>query len=191
MACSIYICGGMNIKMLMKNYSVAKAKIQDVSAIAEIYDEVNDWFSQNINFNLPDWIKGSYPIINDAINAIEEDSLFVLKLEEKTLGSVIINHKQLYDYPLISWGIDAEPKDVFSMHTLVIKPNYREKGLGKILVKYAIKHCRNEGAKTIRLDTYKANIPAQKLYKSCGFNHITDWTTTKLKANICVFEYIF
>jgi RimJ/RimL family protein N-acetyltransferase len=50
--------------------------------------------------------------------------------------------------------------------------HYRGQGLGKRLIQFAIQFCRENKIEYIDLSVFAHNIPAIKLYKSCGFKQI-------------------
>ncbi|MDF2685563.1 MAG: Acetyltransferase [Clostridia bacterium] len=176
--------------MLSTSFTVEKAAAGDIAGISALYDEVNDFLASTINYNSPRWVKGVYPAAETAEKAFCGGTLFVLKKDNKIAGSCIINNEQHPDYKRVKWSLSAEPEEVLSVHTLVTSPSFRKQGIAKKLLEFAVDYSRKNGAKTIRLDTYKANIPAINLYKKCGFKEAAEITTTVTKVRIVVFEYV-
>ena len=58
------------------------------------------------------------------------------------------------------------------LHTLVIDPDKKRKGLGKSFVKFYEKYSKNSGCKYLRLDTNEKNVNARGMYKKMGYREI-------------------
>ena len=61
-------------------------------------------------------------------------------------------------------------------------PDYRDKGLARLLVNRAIEHARQYGAEICVLDVRDDNKPAYKLYESLGFLHYDSNIDLKLET---------
>ena len=55
------------------------------------------------------------------------------------------------------------------IHTLVIHPAWSGKGKARELVAFCEEHCRKQGKRVIRLDTYVNNHPANTMYPRLGY----------------------
>ena len=169
------------------------ASARDAELVGDIYDAVNDYFSEHENFCYPNWQKGKYPLLEDARRAMENRTLYVLKVEENIAGAVIIDHSQHPEYKKIPWTLSVPDEDVMTLHTVVIHPACRGRGYGEKLVRFGIDFCKTAGAKTIRLDTHYKNIPARRLYEKCGFVSLGRHSAfvDGLMQEFDVFEYRF
>jgi hypothetical protein len=78
--------------------------------IENLYNAVNDFNKSNINY--PGWKKGVYPVRETAIIGINNNGLFVLRLNNKILGTVILSNEPEIAYKDVTWGIKAEYKDI-------------------------------------------------------------------------------
>ena len=58
------------------------------------------------------------------------------------------------------------------LHTLVIDPEDKGRGLGRRFVRFYEDYARQEGCKCLRLDTNSRNTSARALYKSMGYEEI-------------------
>jgi putative acetyltransferase len=56
-----------------------------------LYDVLNDYLWSTVNF--PGWIKGIYPILENAVSGIKDKSLFIARCNGEITGSVILNHQ--------------------------------------------------------------------------------------------------
>lgn len=57
----------------------------DIDELEELYDNLNDYLSATTNY--PGWIKGIYPVRENAVAGIEDNTLFVLRCNGKIAGS--------------------------------------------------------------------------------------------------------
>lgn len=149
---------------------IEKGTKDDIKELGELYDQLNDYLASHINY--PGWIKGVYPIEEDAKVAIAEGTLYVLRLNQKIVGSIILRHKPETVYEKVDWKIDLDYADIFVVYTLVVHPDYLKQGIGKKLIEFVIEESYNNNIKAIRLDVYEKNIPAIQLYQQYGFEYI-------------------
>jgi len=152
------------------NLLIEKAKSTDLNELENLYGMVNDFLESNINY--PGWKKGVYPVRQNALEGINSDSLFVARVEGRIVGTIILNHNAEKAYHNVRWSFESDYSDVFVVHTFLVHPEFLKRGIGKQLLEYAEQYGKNLKIKALRLDVYENNMPAIKLYKSCGFNYI-------------------
>lgn len=58
---------------------------------------------------------------------------------------------------------------VAEIHSMYIKPNYRQKGIAKSFLEYVFLVAKQNGVEMIKLEVVTTNMFAYKLYKSVGF----------------------
>lgn len=143
----------------------------NLDKIEQLYNDVNDALEMGINYS--GWKKGIYPIREDAIEAIENNNLFVVRNNNKIVGSIILNHKPENAYDSAKWQYSGDYNHVFVIHTLVVHPSFQKLGIGKKLMNFAESFGLKNDIKSIRLDVYENNIPGIKLYESCGYRYIS------------------
>lgn len=85
---------------------IDKGKIDDIDEIEDLYSELNDILEQGINY--PGCKKGVHPIREDAIKGIEENNLYVVKMNNKIVGALILNHELERGYETAKWLCDVE-----------------------------------------------------------------------------------
>lgn len=142
----------------------------DIAAIAELYDTLNDYLAANINY--PGWLKGVYPVREDAEAGLKEGNLFVVKRNGEIIGSVILNHHPESGYHEVQWLTECDYSQVIVIHTLVVHPDYLSQGIGQSLMDFALQYAKTTGMKSIRLDVYEKNGPAIRLYEKNGYTYI-------------------
>ncbi|MCR5040953.1 MAG: GNAT family N-acetyltransferase [Clostridia bacterium] len=55
---------------------------------------------------------------------------------------------------------------------VAVRDGFQGRGLGKQITNGVLDECRADGHGGVLLRTHRDNIPAQKLYEACGFEHI-------------------
>ena len=142
----------------------------DIDELEEPYDNLNDYLSATTNY--PGWIKGIYPVRENAVAGIEDNTLFVLRCNGKIAGSIILDHHPDEAYNSVSWKVDVDYSSIFVIRTFVVHPSFLKMGVGRALMDYSFEQAQQSGIKSIRLDVYENNLPAISLYEKCGFEYI-------------------
>jgi len=161
------------------DYIIEMGTTNDIDSLEDLYNNLNDYFKLGTNY--PGWAKGIYPIRETAVKGIQNKNLFLLKLNHEIAGSIILNHEPETAYAQVTWGIEADYKDVVVIHTLVVSPKYLKMGIGKNLMDFAKRYSIEQEMKTIRLDVSIHNTPAISLYEKCGCEYVE---TVDLGLNI-------
>ena len=147
---------------------IRPARDADLDPIARIYEEVLDQEDAR-PVSYTNWQRGRYPTRDTARQALEEGTLWVLEEEGAVCGCVNLNGVQLPEYSQLPWSIPAAPEEVGVIHTLVIRPSLSGRGLARRLVDFCEEELRRQGKRTVRLDTYEGNLPANTMYPRLGY----------------------
>ncbi|SMC22302.1 Acetyltransferase (GNAT) family protein [Clostridium acidisoli DSM 12555] len=142
----------------------------DIDELEKLYNDLNDYLAKGVNY--PGWIKGIYPVRQNAIDGVKHGNLHVATHNGKIVGALILNHEPEPAYYKAKWKFDSDYSDVFVIYTFVVHPNFLKCGVGKTLIEFSFEHSIKSHAKSVRLDVYEKNIPAIKLYEKCGFEYI-------------------
>ncbi len=151
----------------MRDITIELGKASDLLAVSMLYDDLNDELARGINY--PGWLKNIYPTKETALEGIEEGTLYIAKLDEEIAGTIILNSKQPGGYETLEWSVDEQGEEVMVIHTLAVHPKFLRYGIARRLLEFADQLARTKAARTIRLDVYTNNLPAIKLYESCGY----------------------
>lgn len=154
----------------INDYIIEKGTIDDIDELEQLYNDLNDYLAKGVNY--PGWIKGVYPIRQNAIDGIKQHNLYVARYSRKIVGSFILSHKPEPVYYKAKWEIEIDYSDVFVIYTFVVHPDFLKCGVGKALIDFSIKCGMKLNLKSIRLDVYEKNIPAISLYEKSGFKYI-------------------
>ena len=149
---------------------IRKAVSKDIDAVVSIYDKIHT--AEEKGKVVIGWKRDIYPIRKTAEDATLRDDLFVMEEDGFLFGSGIINKEQVDVYEKAKWNHDAKPEEMMVLHTLVIDPDKKRKGLGKSFVKFYEEYAKNNGCKYLRLDTNEKNVNARAMYKKLGYKEI-------------------
>lgn len=75
-------------------------------------------------------------------------------------GGEIVGHVQI---------VPSAGKDIFEVKSLAVQENRRSQGIGTVLIKAALSHCRERQAKVVLVATAAASTDALKFYQRLGF----------------------
>ncbi|MBE6930471.1 MAG: GNAT family N-acetyltransferase [Ruminococcaceae bacterium] len=148
--------------------SIRPAVTADLDAIAQLYDDLNDYLAAH--GNPPHWKKGVYPIRSHAEDALSRGELYVAVIDSTIAGTVVYSPEQGEVYKTVSWGTDFDVP-VIVICKLAVHPAFLGCGVGAKLLDYAAEVGAGRGVKAVRLDVYEENLPAIRLYEKCGFQY--------------------
>lgn len=148
------------------------ASIEDLPELEQLYDALHHRLEQGPNY--PGWRRGVYPVKETALKGIEAQTLYIAKQEGAVAGSVILNHESELAYEGAPWQIEADKENLFVVHTLVVHPQFSKLGVGGQLMEFARQEGMRQGMRAIRLDVYKGNLPAIRLYERSGYRYIAN-----------------
>lgn len=150
--------------------NIRKALAADIDAINEIYEHIHTEKEQGqVNTG---WIRGVYPTRATAEAALSRNDLFVEEMDGKIVGTAILNQVQVDIYKEAPWQYDVPDEQVMVLHTLVIDPYVKGRGLGTAFVAYYEQYALEHGCFYLRMDTNELNVNARSLYKKLNYNEI-------------------
>lgn len=149
---------------------IDRGKISDIDELELLYNDLNYYFECHTNY--PGWKKGIYPVRQTAADGIECGGLFVARIENRIVGTVILRHEPEPAYSQADWHVDLSYDDILVVHTLAVHPLFLKRGVGKKLMGFILEYGKENNIKAIRLDVYEKNKPAINLYKQYGFQFI-------------------
>lgn len=168
LSCLSYNCSNID-KM---NSIIRKAHtIDDVESVSDIYDLIHTQEEEGAVSK--GWKRGIYPIFQTALQAFDNDTLFVKCINDRVVASAIINQYQPEGYTTADWQYAADENKVGVLHTLVVHPDFSRQGLGKEFVAFFEFHCRSLGYDVVRLDTQVKNKRPFNLYPKLGYRLAT------------------
>jgi len=149
---------------------IIPGRAADLDELAALYDELNDHLAAHTNF--PGWIKGIYPIRESAEDGLADNSLFVARIKDKIVGSIILNHRPEEAYNDVTWLSENDYARIFVIHTLTVHPRYQKRGIAEKLLAFAEEEAMQKNIRALRLDVYQHNAPAIALYEKMGYKYV-------------------
>ena len=150
---------------------IRKATVEDISAIAALYNEAIDYEDSHIKYT--SWKKGIYPTADTARFGIKNDSLYVFEDNGTLLASVILDNRQPPEYRNVEWGVCAKHNEVLVIHTLCVHPSCAGLGIGSAIIEFAKQLAQKTNCVAIRLNTTSRNTLASRFYEKNGFNVVS------------------
>lgn len=153
--------------MMGGDLRIRKAVEADLDGVGKLYEDVCDYLDAHGNY--PGWKKGIYPVRRDAERGMMANALYVARIGERTVGTVILTHEPEDGYGNGKWLTEDDYRRIYVVHTLAVHPDFLKCGIGTELLVFAERVAREEQCVSIRLDVVKDNIPAERLYQKCGY----------------------
>jgi len=149
------------------NAVIRKAVEGDIPAVAAIYEAIHG--EEAAGRATTGWLPGIYPVRATAEEALRKDELYVLEEAGAVLAAAKINREQVDVYADVPWLYAAAEDEVLVLHTLVVHPACKGRGLGSRFVAFYEELAREMGCPVLRMDTNERNLAARALYKKLGY----------------------
>jgi len=103
---------------------------------------------------------------------IERGELYVLEIDEKIEGIIVISTRIDDEYVPIKW-LTPNANNIY-IHRLAVNPKLQGKGFAQQLMTFAETHAKENGFASIRLDTFSQNKRNQKFYETRNYQRLGD-----------------
>ena len=150
--------------------NLRKAKACEAPNILKFYEDIIESI-RNSEFK-PKWNE-KYPDLDYIKTSIEKEELYVCCNMDKIISSFILNNAFDNNYSSVKWQINANPSEIFIIHTFAINSHNRSKGLSSKILNEIKKIAHKNNVKTIRIDIIDGNTGAEKVFEKLGFKYIT------------------
>lgn len=153
---------------------VELAKIEDLDAIHKLIYDRCLWFSEK---GVKGWNSDFYPNKYNQDYFKEQmkiNKLLVVKTDNKVCGVMLLKDEDK-DF----WN---DNKSCYYIHHLATDINI--KGIGKLLLNYAIEQCKKDNKEYLRLDCYKTSAFLNEYYKKVGFNNVGNGKLEEYEYNL-------
>ena len=122
-----------------------------------------------ISNNIFQWNE-HYPNIETFENDVLNESLFVLEINNKLIGCLVISNDMDEFYKKVKW-LTPNYNNIY-LHRLAIDPCYQKKGFAKQLMTFSFEYAKANNIKSIRLDTFSGNPFNNIFYSNLGFEKL-------------------
>ena len=137
---------------MKENFIIKEATVKDSEKIGEVFDLYRQFYKKN-----PDKIISIEYIKQRLTN--KESTIFFVEEDNVCIGIV-----QLY---VTFDSLELNKKII--LYDLFVRPEYRKKGIGAMLMDASKDFAENNGISGIELSTAISNGTAQRLYESLGY----------------------
>lgn len=145
---------------------IRKATTADIDTILDITRACAEHLIMNTIFQ---W-NTHYPKRESFENDVDRQELYVLELENKSIGCIVISTRMDDEYTLINW-LTPNVNNSY-IHRLAIHPKHQGQGYAQKLMDYAEDYLRIHKFASVRLDTFSQNIRNQKFYARRGYQKL-------------------
>ena len=150
--------------------TIRKAARADLDAVCRIYDQTHT--AEERGEAAIGWQRGVYPERETAEAALARGDLFVQEQNGEIVGTAILNQTQVDSYAGANWRYDAPDSEVMVLHTLVIDPEAKSRGLGREFAAFYEGYALAHGCRYLRIDTNARNARARRFYQKLGYAEI-------------------
>jgi ribosomal protein S18 acetylase RimI-like enzyme len=140
-----------------------QAKPDQLEEIVPMYEEVKKVMNENALYQWGD----DYPNADVLEEDIRQGHMYLLTEGNRILGAVVLDQHFEPEYESIPWH---DLSDRFLViHRLSVNPAFQGRGIAKTLLGEIEWFAKEQGYKSIRLDTQVTNRKAMSLYDSQGY----------------------
>lgn len=147
---------------------IRKASIPDIKPIIEITKACAKTMADNGIFQWNDY----YPNPSAFENDIKRQELYVLEIDFKVQGCIVISTFMDAEYQPINW-LTLNGNSLY-IHRLAILPELQGMGYAQQLMCFAEQFAIDNNYNSIRLDTFSMNKRNQKFYELRGYKRLGD-----------------
>lgn len=140
----------------------------EYKAVTELYHQVTAYLQEHINY--PRW-DSAHPSDKGVADAIENGTQYACVYDGEIRGAVVLSEDPEGNYDIGKWSAELKRGEYLVIHVLAVHPDCGGRGLGGFTVDQCISIAKKNGYKAVRLDVVPGNIPAERLYKSRGFEY--------------------
>ena len=145
---------------------IRKAIKDDLHRIIEITKACAVFMISN---NIFQWNE-HYPNIETFENDVLNENLYVLEINKKLIGCLVISHEMDEFYKKVKW--QTPNYNNIYLHRLAVDPSYQKKGYAKQLMNFSFEYAKVNNIKSIRLDTFSGNPFNNIFYSNLGFKKL-------------------
>jgi ribosomal protein S18 acetylase RimI-like enzyme len=132
--------------------NIKKANVNDVDAIAELFDLYRNFYDQESD------LEGAKSFLRERLNN-GESTLFLASVDNESVGFAQL-------YPSFS---SVSLKRTWILNDLYVRKEHRGKRIGEALLQHVLTFAKETGTKGVLLETDEENVVAQRLYEKMGF----------------------
>ncbi len=111
----------------------------------------------------------TYPQAVDFEKDIRKKELFINEIDGRVGGFLCINHHEPEEYAQIHWSSHQKP---LVLHRMAVASEFRGRGIGAVLLRFAEELARKNGVAYLRSDTNSLNPKMNALFQKMGYTFV-------------------
>jgi ribosomal protein S18 acetylase RimI-like enzyme len=111
-----------------------------------------------------------YPSAQAFETDIDRDELFVLKVDNQIIGTLVCSIFMDKEYESIDW-LTPNGENLY-IHRLAVHPEHQMQGHARTLMEYAEAFAKAQHLTSVRLDTFSQNQRNQRFYEARGYSKL-------------------
>jgi ribosomal protein S18 acetylase RimI-like enzyme len=147
---------------------IRRAKISEITDILSITKECAHHMIENGIYQWNEY----YPTRAAFERDVARNELFVLEIDNKIIGTIVISTHMDEEYKAVQW-LTPDDNNVY-VHRLSIHPKNQGMGYAKDLMDFAENHASLNGFISVRLDTFSQNKRNQEFYETRRYRKLGD-----------------
>ena len=147
---------------------IRRAKISEITDIITISKACAQYM---IDKGIYQWNE-LYPSREHYEKDLNRDELFVLELEDKIIGTIVLSTFMDEEYKAVKW-LTPNGNSLY-VHRLSIHPENQGQGRAQELMDFAEDFAKTNNFESIRLDTFSQNKRNQRFYEARGYKKLGD-----------------
>ena len=172
------------MEILSKN--ITNLSIDQLNRIVNLYSIVKCWLVEN---NITQWPK-DYPDMEVLKNDLIKGDYYGLIIKDKLAGVIVINTKIDRRYfDILNWKTNINNESL-TVHRLAVCPNFQGKGIASLLMDFAETQGKENGFKSLVLDTFSENKKNIRFYEKRGYKKVGQIEFNHTKIPFTCFEKI-
>ncbi|MBR3234270.1 MAG: GNAT family N-acetyltransferase [Atopobiaceae bacterium] len=145
----------------------------DLDSVWQFYVDVCN--HQAVDPYTPLWTLGVYPSKEVIAEHIENGDLYLFTDDKRPVAAMALVPHDDPEYAEVPWPSKATGEEACSVHLLAVHPDVRGQGIGRELVREAIRLARAWDKRAIHLDVVPSNLSAKSMYLAEGFSFVCSW----------------
>ena len=148
------------------NYCIREFHPSDKDAVLAIWRQGRSFLSEN---GVNQWQKGDYPGEEEfLIDSARERGRVVVK-DGEIVGAFAFTLTPELSYSSLSGSWDTEEGEYLTLHRTAVREDRRGEGIMGAILSFALVLARDNGKKSVRVDTHQDNASMRKALEKNGF----------------------
>ena len=148
--------------------TVKRTTEEDIASVVAIYDEARKTIAA---LGIDQWQNG-YPSEEVVLADIEKDQSYLCEIDGRVCATFAMltdgepTYDKIYDG---HWLTGDCSRDYIAIHRVAISVSSRGSGLSGKIVAYATEFAREQGRRSLRIDTHRGNVVMRRMLEKNGF----------------------